>query len=164
LLAFLLPAAAGAREPRIGIVDMPKLFSEYPGTKAAQVRYDAVARERERALAEDEKVLRRRRGEHDRIKGSMDAAARKSAERELERMARDLAKRRQAYLDEMRDREASMSKAVVEEIRALVAKAAKKRRLDLVLDREKVVYAQDAVDLTAELLGSFGSTDERERH
>ena len=53
--------------------------AEYPGTKAAQVRYEAVAREKERQLAADERTLKARRAEHDRLKSAMDPKARKAA-------------------------------------------------------------------------------------
>ncbi len=160
LLSCALPAAAG--NVRIGIVDMPRLFAEYPGTRAAQVRYEAVARERERRLAEDEKGYRAKKAEHDRRKATLDAAARKSAERELARQAREIEKRKEDYLAEMRDREERMSRDLVEEIRTLVAKAAGKRKLDLVLDKEKAVYVRDAVDLTPEILDSFKAAAEKD--
>lgn len=160
ILSILSPALAGG--VRIGFVDMPRLFAEYPGTKAALVRYEAVAREKERQLAAEEKDLKARKAEHARRKESMDAKALQAAEKGLAKRTRELDQRKRDYLDEMKDREDRMSKAVVEEIRERVARLAEKKKLDLVLDREKAVYAKDAVDLTPELLASFKTVEPKD--
>lgn len=155
-LALMLGAsAAPARDPRLAVVDLPRLFAEYPGTRAAQKRYEAVALERERQLLDESKVLRERQADFDRRKAGMSVAARKAAEADLKNRARELESRRQATLAELKDREDRVSREILDEIRAIVAREAAKRKLDLVLDREKAVYVKDALDLTPILLESF---------
>lgn len=161
-LLICLPSWCAAGGARTGTVDMARLFAEYPGTKAAQARYEAVAREKERLLLKEGEDLAARRAEFKRDQASMKAKERKAAEKDLQARSQALEKRKEEYLAEMKEREDRMSKELVREIRALVAQAAQRRKVEIVFDQEKIVYARDAVDLTLEVLESFKSSRPKE--
>ena len=147
----------------MGVVDIARLFAAYPGTKAAQIRYEAAAREKERALEKEKKEIRKRRADHEKRKSSLSKKERQAAEKELKDLEEAHDARVEAALAELKEREERISRDVVFEIREYVAKAAKKRKIELVFDKDKVVWAERAQDLTRDVLESFEPEREKKK-
>lgn len=164
LFCFLAASVVQAKDMKVGTVELKKLFSEYPGTKSAQKKFVAMAEKKKKDLVESEQELSDLQKE---LKGSssvLSAKQRKSKEAEYKTMLQDLQQKETTVQNDLQTKESEMTGAILDEIKALVAKAAKDKGVDLVLDSEKTVYVKDGVDLTQDVLKSYksdaGSKDE----
>jgi len=146
---------------RIATVDMARLFTAYPGTKAAQTRFEAVARERESQLMEEEKDLQAQHGQFLNSRKGMSESKRKASEEALTKKIEAFAEKKETYLSEMKSKEEDMSRDLVAEIQAVIDSVARDRKVDLVLDKAKVVYVKDAMDLTPEVLKRFEKSEKK---
>ena len=155
LCCFLLASAVSAKDLKVGVVDLKKLFSEYPGTQKAQKKFKAMAEKKQKELSEPEEELADLENQ---LKGSSSVLSSKQRERKVA----EYKKKSQEYLqlkgqmqNELATKETEITQTILDEIKVMVADVAKSQDVDLVLDSEKTVYAKGSVDLTDAILKNF---------
>ncbi len=157
LLCCLLTASvASAKDLRIAVVDMQKLFNSYPGTQSAKDKLKDLEQKKMSDLQDTAQEVKDLKSDlSDSTVLSEKERARK--EKELQEKEATLEQAQNDAQKELMNQESEMTQDIVDKIKAIVAGVAKDKGIDLVLDQDKTVYAKDAVDLTDDVLKTFGA-------
>jgi Skp family chaperone for outer membrane proteins len=159
ICCFFVASVVMARDFTVGIVDLQQLFKEYPGTKKAQKKFNAMADKKKQDLTDAAEELRDLEKQ---LKDSGSVLSKKEMKQkqdEYTTKARAFQDQENQIQTDLAGKEQEMTAALLGEIKEVVAKLAKKDGIDLVLDSEKTVYAKDATDLTAEVLKTYKDSD-----
>lgn len=159
LCCFLIASVSFAKETKIASVDMQKLFHAYPSVQKAEKKFVAMAKLKEKDLASEAEELKALQKE---LK-SPDVKDKNKKERDFKKKAQAFETKRAEIQKELEIKRREMSVKVSNEIRALIATAAKKAGVNMVIDSEKVVYEEVGFDLTDEVLKLYpkSASDEK---
>jgi outer membrane protein len=155
LCCFLLASAVSAKDLKVGLVDLKKLFSEYPGTQQANSKFKKMAEKKQKELSEPEEELTDLQRQ---LEGSSSVLSAKQRERkatEYKKKLQEYAQLKGQMQNELAAKEAEITQTILDEIKAIVSEVAKSQDVDLVLDSEKTVYAKGGVDLTEAVLKNY---------
>jgi outer membrane protein len=155
MCCFLVASLACAADLKIGVVDLQKLFKEYPGTKKAEKKFQDVAVQKQKDLKDSEEEIT---GLDQELKSSsavMSAKKKLKKQEELKQKYQDYLQTKAKLENELRTQEAQMTADILDEIKDIAAKVAKAQGMDLVLDSEKTVYAKNSTDLTDSIVKEF---------
>lgn len=146
----LLCAGAAAQEPRIGYVDMKRLFDAAPQVVNAREALEQEFSPRNDSLIADEARLERMQAELADA-DNLDAEERFEMEREIRNLERSIERRREDLREELRFRTNAEKKALEETIEVAVEQIAEAGDYDLILT-SPVAYASDSIDITDRIL------------
>ncbi len=153
--AAALAALPAWAEPKIGIVDSPRLMEESPQGKAVADAMRAEFAPRQRTLQAQSRRSRPRQDKLQKDGATMTEDQRQRAEKELRDGERDFERARGEFQDDVnarRNEELSrLQRTLVEEVRTY----AKAQNYDLVLNAEGVVYATPTYDITPGVLAAL---------
>src|SRR5579883_1232949 len=158
LCCFLIASIASAKDLKIGIVDMQKLFNSYPGTQKAKDKLAALEKKKNDDLSDEAQELK----DLEKQLGDSSVLSEKQKEKKTTEYKTKLAtfsQDQEQAQKELMAKESDMTQTIVGEIKDIVASVAKDKDIDLVLDQDKTVYAKDAVDLTADVSKQFKTAD-----
>lgn len=154
LCCFLVVSVASAKDFRVAVVDMQKLFSDFPGTEKAKKKLGDLEEKKKEDLADSEQELK------DLQKDLSDTSM--LSEKQKMKKGKLYGDKLQAYKEttervqkELMAAESEMTQKIVDQINGIVAGVAKNKDFDLVLDSAKTVYVKDSVDLTKDVLDEF---------
>jgi outer membrane protein len=156
LLCFFLAASvAQAKDFKIATVDLAKLFNEYPGTKAAQDKFNAIADKKQKDLVGEEEELADL--DKDLKKQSSVLTASQKADKEyiLKKKLEDYTQEKNQVLAELKDDENTMTQDILTQIKGIITTVAKDKGYDLVLDSEKTIVVNNPVDLTDDVIKAY---------
>jgi outer membrane protein len=160
LCCFLLASVSFAKETKIAAVDMQKLFRAYPGEQKAEKKFTAMAKLKDKELASEAEELKALEKE---LKNK-DVKDRNKKEKDFKKKLQAFEKKRNEAQKELGAKQREMSIKVSDEVKALIAIAAKKAGVNMVIDSEKVVYEEVDFDLTDEVLKLYpkSTADEKD--
>ncbi len=153
---LLAASTVSAKDLRIAVVDMQKLFNSYPGTQKAKDKLKDLEQKKMSDLQDMAEEVKDLKGD---LSDSSVLSAKERAEKQKELQDKE-ATLEQAQNDAQKslmNQESEMTQDIVDKIKVIVAGVAKDKGIDLVLDQDKTVYAKDAVDLTDDILKTFGN-------
>jgi outer membrane protein len=149
-----LPAWA---DPKIGIVDAPRLLEESPQGKAMMEGMRAEFAPRERTLQAQQQALKAKQDKLQKDGATMTEDQRQRGEKELRDGARDFERARGELQDDETARRneqlSRLQRTLVEEVRAY----AKAQNLDMVVSGDAVLYAAPSYDITPAVLTALQS-------
>jgi outer membrane protein len=147
-----LPAWA---DPKIGIVDAPRLLEESPQGKAMMEGMRAEFAPRERTLQATQQALKAKQDKLQKDGATMTEDQRQRAEKELRDGARDFERAKGELQDDFtarRNEEMSrLQRTLGEEVRTY----AKANNFDLVLTADGVIYTNPSYDITPQVLAAM---------
>jgi outer membrane protein len=147
-----LPAWA---DPKIGIVDAPRLLEESPQGKAMMEGMRAEFAPRERTLQATQQALKSKQDKLQKDGATMTEDQRQRAEKELRDGARDFERAKGELQDDFtarRNEEMSrLQRTLGEEVRTY----AKANNFDLVLTADGVIYTNPSYDITPQVLAAM---------
>jgi outer membrane protein len=147
-----LPAWA---DPKIGIVDAPRLLEESPQGKAMMEGMRAEFAPRERTLQATQQALKAKQDKLQKDGATMTEDQRQRAEKELRDGARDFERAKGELQDDFtarRNEEMSRLQRILgEEVRTY----AKANNFDLVLTADGVIYTNPGYDITPQVLAAM---------
>jgi outer membrane protein len=147
-----LPAWA---DPKIGVVDAPRLLEESPQGKAMMEGMRAEFAPRERTLQAQQQSLKAKQDKLQKDGATMTEDQRQRAEKELRDGARDFERAKGELQDDFsarRNEEMSrLQRTLGEEVRTY----AKANNYDLVFTAEVVIYATPNYDITPQVLAAM---------
>jgi outer membrane protein len=148
------PAAAAVPDVRkVGMVDMQKVLNETKQGKAARKDLENSSAAKQKKLDKKRAELEKNQAELANLSGQALATAQEKLQRdymEWQNMAMTLQQ-------ELAQQEAHLLEKIYVNSQGIVAGIAKEQGLDLVLVRDAttVIYAQDGLDITTELIGRY---------
>lgn len=159
LCCFLAASVASAKDLRIAVVDMQKLFNGYPGTATAKDKLKDLEKKKMDDLQDTAQELKDLEKELTDSSSVLSEKQRAKKEKEYRDKKAEFDQDQSDAQKELMNQENTMTQDIVDKIKTIVAGVAKDKGIDLVLDQDKTVYARDAVDLTDDILKSFKSAN-----
>ena len=148
-----------AKDFLVGVVDLQRLVTEYPGTARAEKKLSALFADRKNDLAESEKELASKEQELLKSKSVISSEQFESKRDKYKKQEEDLAQQENQFNNDVQSKRSEMVKKVLDDIKTLSSVVAKNKGVDMVLGSDAVVYAKDTVDLTDDVLKSFKNAD-----
>lgn len=146
---FLVPASGVAADaPKMGYVNLGKIFDNYQRTKASEQALQQQGKQKQAELEARVTELKTLRKHLD----VLSEQAREAKTKELEEKSDELQRlKTRAERDFLRERN-RMAQTILQEIQQTVADYARANGFSLVMDQRTVLYGADTYDLTDEIL------------
>lgn len=155
LLITTVPALAA--DLNVGVVNVQRLLAEAPQAKSSMQALQDEFAPRLRGLKDQETEFKSSAEKMQRDAAVMGDAERREAERTLRDKQRDLLRRQEEFAEDFNLRRnevlGQLQKSLMEEVQAF----ARNKRYDLIVG-EGVLFASDAVDITAQILAGLESS------
>ena len=155
LTVLSLASSAFARDYKTAVVDMAKIFNEYPGTQKAKEKLAKWEKQKTEDLSDTYQDLNDLNQELTKAKPALSEKIRAKKQREFDEKFADYKKRDAEVKNEIMEKENAMTQELVDEIKPIVAQVAKDKDIDLVLDSSKVIYNASQTDITPDILDRF---------
>ena len=140
--------AAFADNPKIGYVDMGKLFDGYERTKQSEAVLEKRGQQKEAELTQRLEDLKKMRQGLELLNDQ----AREVKSRDIEKQADDLRRFGNNTKEDLLKERDTIAKQIIHDIEQLVQAYAKTNGFSLILDERTLLYGQDSYDLTEDVL------------
>jgi outer membrane protein len=155
-LGMLAPLGAAHAELKIAVVNVPRLLEEAPQAKAAMQALQDEFAPRQRAIVAQQKDLKAKEEKLQRDGAVMAENERRNAEKDLRDGQREMARKQNEYVEDLNLRRneelGKLQRSLLQEVQAF----AKTSSYDLVVG-DGVLYANESMDITAQVLGALQS-------
>ena len=155
LCFFLAASLAQAKDFKIATVDLAKLFNQYPGTKTAQDKFNAIADKQQKDLMGEEQDLTDLDNELKKQTSVLTAKQKADKEYLLKKKYEDYTQHKNQILAELKDDENQMTQDILTQIKGIITSVAKDKGYDVVLDSEKTIIVSNPADLTDDVIKAF---------
>jgi len=148
---------AYAATVKIGLIDIQKIMRE---SKAAKNARDIFLKDREskRALLmEKQEKAQVLQEELKKSGGDMSVSDRKQKTDELEREVKELKRLRSDLEEELKKKDEGLALKLLKEIREVVQEFLKKEKYTVILEKKSVAAADDAIDITEQIIKLYDS-------
>lgn len=148
-----------AKDLKIAVVDMQKLFNSYPGTQKAKDKLADMEKKKRDDLSDQAQELKDLEKDLSDSSSVLSETQRARKTKEYKSKLAAFSQDQDEAQKEVMAKESEMSQTIKGEIKDIVAAVAKDKGIDLVLDQDQTVYAMDAADLTENVLNKFKDMD-----
>lgn len=155
-LMFLLGTAFSARAAKIGVVDTAKVVKEYEKTKEAQTRLEKEIDDKKVDLKKMSDELEKMKGELETQKGIMSEKKYKDLQKKFDDKQDVFREKYQETQSLLMKKQRTLLEDIVQDVRKIVEDIAQQDKLDLVLDKETVLYS-NGQDLTYKVLDKLNA-------
>jgi len=148
-IAFSILASAGyCKELKIGYVDLRKAFYEYQKTQTLEKNLNKLTETSQERRNKKIEAITKLRDEVELLSG----AARNKKEKEIDEKLVDLQDFDRTTRQDLLNKKNDMFREVVDDIQKIVENMGKKGGYDYVIDSRNIMYANEAYDLTEQVL------------
>lgn len=160
LLISVTASTAMAVNLKIGYVNSVKVVDQAPQAKAALARLDKEFSPRDKKLVESREKIKNLEAELEKGSLVLNEAARRSKERSLLILRRDVRREAQEFREDYNLRRNEELAALQKLVYKTIIKIGKKQKFDLIL-HEGAIYASDKIDITDRVLLNLRSSFKR---
>ncbi|MEM6638875.1 MAG: OmpH family outer membrane protein [Pseudomonadota bacterium] len=157
LALLALTAPSGAADLNIGVVNVKRLLAEAPQARSSLQALEDEFAPRLRGLKDQETEFKSELEKLQRDGAVMSDQERREAERTLRDKQRDLVRRQEEINEDLTLRRSEilgqLQKSLMEEVQSF----ARTQRYDMIVSGEAILFASDAVDVTAQILSALDS-------
>lgn len=139
---------------KIGVIDMQKCIQQSESGKKAKGELEGAFNKKKKELQDQEAALKKAQEEFQKKQGALSEAAKKEQQGKLQEKFMKYQELLQKSQAEIQKKEQDMSEPIIRKIREKVTEIAKKKSLNLVLEKNEniVIFSDDKFDLTEEVL------------
>lgn len=160
LLISVTASTAMAVNLKIGYVNSVKVVDQAPQAKAALIRLDKEFSPRDKKLVKSREKIKSLEAELEKGSLVLGEAERRSKERSLLILKRDVRREAQEFREDYNLRRNEELAALQKLVYKTIIKIAKKQKFDLIL-HEGAIYASDKIDITDRVLLNLRSSFKR---
>lgn len=156
LAAGLGARPAAARDTKVGVIDVPRLFEEFEGFKDARKDLDTLRKDREKENEKRVMDLRRQVDEYQRGAKLLSEAKQKEKMAELNKKNSELQEWQSNQSKDLQEREEGMVKRLEGDVRKALEKIGPDGSFAFVVRKDLFLYSdKDVVDLTDQVLAAL---------
>jgi outer membrane protein len=150
-------AIARAEESKIGIIDMQKCIQNSEAGKKAKSELETAFNKKKKELQDQEAGLKKMQEEFQKKQAALSEAARREQQEKIQERIMKFQENFQRSQAEIQKKEQEMSAPIIQKIRDKVSEIAKKRGLNLILEKNDniVLYSEDKFEITDEVMKSL---------
>ena len=153
---LLIKGVGRAEDTKIGVVDVTKIFSGYTKVTESQVEFDKF---REEHQANVQTKVESANKEIKSLQDKLDKGSKVMKPAETEKLAAEIEKKKQGVFSlqqetyqKLQTKNLELVEERIEEIKMAITKLAKEKGYTLVINKEAVLYFQEAADLSDQIL------------
>ena len=138
-----------AYSANIAFIDSQKVFNSHPETKKAReaLNKDVEQKQTELKVAEEE-ILDMR----EELQKVLSNEARKKKEATIKTKIEALERFRQSALSDLTEKQTRLEEGIHKKIYDVISTIAKKKKIELVLDKKSIIYGLPTLDITEEII------------
>lgn len=155
ILALLLAMPAYAANVKIGVIDFQRVLRESKAGKAAQAEIKQKAEGLEASLKQEGEEIEKLQNQLEREALAMSRDKREEKAREIRIKINDAKSLQKKYRNDFQEFEARLIKRIQKEFFDLVEDFGKRQGFTIILEKIGVLYVQDAVDVTDQLIREY---------
>lgn len=158
VLAGVQPASA--KTLKLATVDLGKVFKEFEGTKTADAELKADIQTRQKQIDEKKEAVAKMRKDYENKSVILSDAEKQKKSDEINSAIKDLQAMMLQANKELKEKEMSLTSALVKKIESVIQSISKDKDYDLVLDKHErvVLFSDDALDITDQVLKALSET------
>jgi outer membrane protein len=153
-LGLAMPALA-ADGHKLGYVDYNKILSENKNVKAKMDELKKFAEGKDAALKKEGEALQALGQKFEKEQLTLTDAQKKARQQEFQAKYQAFQKKVAEAQQELKQKEGEILNKAQAELRVVIAQVARAEGVHAVLDPRAMLYADDAIDLTAKVAGKF---------
>ncbi|MEW6607600.1 MAG: OmpH family outer membrane protein [bacterium] len=140
--------------PNIGVVDGKRIFEEHPEAKKAQELLKKELNERKKELETRSKEIRRL---EESLKSNLllSDEERAKIEKEIDKKKEEAIKYSQEAEEYLNEKEEELTRGISEKIYRLIKVTAQEKGIDIILENNYVLYADETLDITDDVIAKF---------
>ena len=160
LAGLAISSTAGAEEKlKIGYVDVRQVLVESNAGKQFQAAAEKEGKEKQSTFEAEGKKLQALKEAYEKDQLTYSEAQKQSKQRDLQDKVRALNNSVNETQEEFRQKEGAFTSKALKDIRAIIADVAKAQKVTLVLEKTEmsVLYSEEGMDMTAEVLKKYNA-------
>lgn len=159
LVVVMMSVAAHAGDFKAAYVDVQRAVQEVDEGRAAKTRLQALVAEKQKTLEKEQNTLKAEKDAYDKQAATMNDAARRSKEDELQKKFMDFGQRAEKFRAEMAEQERKELSSIFPKLEALMGQIATRDGFTMVFDKSNsgLAWAPPALDLTNELIRMYNA-------
>jgi len=157
LLALLIPATASAQQMKFGVVDFQKALNDVEEGKRARATLEQRFEEKRLGLEARKAELEQMQESLEAQKTLLSETALRAKEQEFNAKAMTFQQDMMAANQEMALMEQELTADILEKMLTVAQAIAKEQGFNFVVEAQSVVYADDSMDLTQQLITRFNA-------
>jgi Skp family chaperone for outer membrane proteins len=147
-VAMLFVFTAGmyaADSPKVGYVDIEKVFNQYSGTKSAKEKLQKEVDKEQKSIEKEKDDLLKAKADLDKKRAILDKDKVKQQEQDLQNKLEKLQARAMDVQQKLMNQEKELTANIVEEIRAIVKQIAEEKKYDYVFEKSTLLFGGDDI-------------------
>jgi outer membrane protein len=157
VLAGLALSAPALADVKIGYVDVRAVLTESKAGKQHRTDLEKYIKDKQAAIKKEEEKLNSLKQAFEKDALTLSDAQKQQKQREFQEKVQAFQKMAQDADRELRQKDTEFTNKSIEAIRVIVAEVAREEKMNLVIGRGEVLYADDGMDLTAKVTQKFDS-------
>ncbi len=142
-------------DTKIGYVDVRAVLAESNTGKQHRATVEKYVKDKQAALKKEEEKLNSLKQSIEKEALTLNDAQRQQKQKEFQDKVQALQKMAQDAERELQQKDREYTGKSIETVRAIVAEVAREEKVNLVIGRGEVLYAEDGMDLTAKVSQKF---------
>jgi len=157
LIAVLLLAAPALAEVKIGYVDLQKALNSSKAGVAAKKEIGEQVKKFEAEFKAKQDELLKLKADLEKQAVLLSDSAKAQKERDYQQNVKDLQRFQKDAKDDLQQRDAAHTKRIINELYKVLQKLGKDGGYTMILEKSQggVIYADSAIDLTAQLIKAY---------
>ncbi|HEY5764004.1 MAG TPA: OmpH family outer membrane protein [Rhodocyclaceae bacterium] len=156
--ALAISGNVSAAELKVGVVRLDRLLRDAPVAVAAQKRIESEFSAREQEVVKLEKQLKSTQENYEKNAITLSESERRAKERDINDMAREVARRQREFREDLDLRRNEALKEVIARADQAIKKIAEAEKFDLIL--QDAVFVSQRLDITDKVIKALGEAKE----
>lgn len=156
--ALAISGNVSAAELKVGVVRLDRLLRDAPVAVAAQKRIESEFSAREQEVVKLEKQLKSTQEDYEKNAITLSESERRAKERDINDMAREVARRQREFREDLDLRRNEALKEVIARADQAIKKIAEAEKFDLIL--QDAVFVSQRLDITDKVIKALGEAKE----
>jgi outer membrane protein len=157
VLAGLALSAPVLADVKVGYVDVRAVLTESKAGKQHRADLEKYIKDKQAVIKKEEEKLNSLKQAFEKDALTLSDAQKQQKQREFQEKVQAFQKMAQDADRELRQKDTEFTNQSIESIRAIVAEVAREEKMNLVIGRGEVLYADDGMDLTVKVTQKFDS-------
>ncbi len=145
-------ASVIAKDLKIGVLDVERVYAAYEKAKASAAEVQAERKAKQDELAKKREELKALRDEYDKKKDKMREAEKKEMEKKIADKTREILAFTNASNQELQKKNQELTRARLDEISKVVQDYAVKNGYDLVIDKKSLPYFSGGFNISDDII------------
>ncbi len=164
-ILLLVAAPAAAAELKIGYIDLQKALNQSDAGKAAKSQIGEKVKKFQATIEGRQKELKKLNDEMEKQKMMLSAEAKAEKERDYQQKVKEFQRFAKDAQEELQQQDAQYTRSILESLFKVVKDLGTKGGYTLILEKTEssVLYADDAINLTDEVIAAYNKVYKKEQ-